>query len=146
MPSLGESRYTCDRVATADACRRATAGGSRTCACAGCRNFVAVGPRVFPAAFVELLDSLGIDPTKDAEVYHTARASAGLHIYGGWYHFVGALESTGDFSAVEFGEGFSASLHQAGSPRIETLEGQPVVQLEFHAERIPWVLNEPEPE
>jgi|RhiMetdeSRZDD1v2_1073273.scaffolds.fasta_scaffold399887_3 hypothetical protein len=144
MTRFGSWQFTCDRAATADAYGRATAGGSRTCDCAGCRNFVAAGLQVFPAAFLEFLESLGIDPSKDGEVYHMARQSPGRHIYGGWYHFIGVLEVTGDFPAVEFGDGFLSHLCVARAPRIETLEGRPVVQLEFHADRVPWVLTEQE--
>jgi hypothetical protein len=37
----------------------------------------------------------------DGEVYHNARLASGLHDYGGWFHFVGALAMTGDFPVVE---------------------------------------------
>lgn len=144
MAKFGEWQYTCDRAATVDAYRRATAGGSRTCDCAGCRNFVAAGMQVFPAAFLEFLESLGIDPVKDGEVYHMARDSPGRHIYGGYYHFVGVLQVSGDFAAVKFGDGFSSHLCAATAPRIGTLEGHPVVQLEFNTDRVPWVLSEEE--
>lgn len=96
MAKFGEWHYTCDRPATVEAYRRASAGGSKTCQCAACRNFVAAGLVVFPAAFLDLLDSLGIDPRKDGEAYHMARHSPGRHLYGGWFHFVGTLELTGD--------------------------------------------------
>jgi hypothetical protein len=144
MTRFGEWQYTCDREATADAYRRATAGGSRTCNCAGCRNFVAAGLQVFPSEFLKFLESLGIDPTKDGEVYHIARLSPGRHIYGGWYHFVGVLDVTGDFAPVEFGGGFSSHLLDAYAPRIETLKDKPVVQVEFASEQVPWVLLEQE--
>ena len=144
MTEFGQCQYTCDRAATAEAYRRAAAGGSRTCDCAGCRNFIAAGLQIFPAAFLEFLESLGIDPVKDGEVFHIARHSPGQHIYGGWYHFVGVLELSGDCAPVEFGEGFSCFLCRAGSPRLETLEGPTVVELKFSAERVPWVLAEDE--
>ena len=144
MAQFGEWQYTCDRAATVDAYRRVTAGGSRTCECAGCRNFVAAGMGVFPPVFLEVLESLGIDPVKDGEVYHMARHSPGRHIYGGWYHFVGALQVSGDFAAVEFGDGFWSSLCLATAPRIETLKEYSVVQLEFETDRVPWVLTEEE--
>src|SRR5262245_48709161 len=144
MERFGEWQYTCDRDATADAYRRATAGGSRTCDCAGCRNFVAAGSSVFPTAFVQFLESLGIDPSKDGEVYHLGPQSPGRHVYGGWFHFVGSLDVTGDFAAVQFGDGFSSHRCHATAPRIETLEGKQVVQLEFYTECVPWVLAEPE--
>jgi hypothetical protein len=48
--------------------------------------------RAFPAEFLSLLDQLGIDPCKDAEVYRNARLAPGRHDYGGWYHFIGTLD------------------------------------------------------
>ena len=141
MAKFGEWQYICDRAATIDAYRGATAGGSRTCKCAGCRNFVAAGMQVFPAAFLDFLESLGIDPVKDGEVYHIARHSPGRHIYGGWYHFVGLLQVSGEFAAVEFGSGFSSRLCSPTAPRIATLAEQPVVQLSFAADQVPWVLS-----
>ena len=146
MQQFGQWRYECDRDATAAAHAQATAGGASTCSCSGCRNFVAVREGVFPAEFRTLLDALGIDPAKDGEVYHVARTGPGLHLYGGWYHFVGALHTTGDFAEIGFGQGFFCSMCVASAPPIETLVGLPVVQLEFRADGIPWVLDEPEPD
>jgi len=144
VAQFGESRYTCDRAATLAAYRQAEAGGSSTCDCAGCRNFVAARDRVFPEEFLLFLDSLGIDPTKDGEVYHVARRTPGFHYYGGWYHFVGVLELTGDFPPVDFGGGFSSHMCLASAPRLDALQGLKVVQLCFNADSVPWVLDEPE--
>jgi hypothetical protein len=105
---------------------------------------VTVRDRVFPAAFLQLLESLGIDPHKDGEAYHNGQLAPGRHAYGGWFHFVGSLDRTGDFAAVDFGDGFSAWLCSRSAPALEALRGQPLVQLEFHAENVPWGLAEPE--
>jgi hypothetical protein len=103
--------------------------------------------RVFPLEFLGLLDQLGVDPHKDAEAYHIARLAPGCHIYGGWYHFVGSLDKTGDFSPVTFGPSdFKVWMCHAHAPRLPSLKDKPVVQLEFHAEAVPWLLDEPEPE
>jgi hypothetical protein len=79
-------------------------------------------------------------------VYHMARLTPGCHQYGGWYHFVGVLETHGDFAAVTYGDGFSCSMLKASAPRLSTLDGLPAVELEFTAELVPWGLREPEPE
>jgi hypothetical protein len=99
---------------------------------------------VFPKAFLEFLASVGVDPLKDAEIYHNARLSPGHHDYGGWFHFVGRLKVDDDFGAVDFGAGFTAWLCKASAPGLNTFKGLPVVQLEFHSEAVPWVLSEPE--
>ena len=90
---FGEWEFTSDRQATVAAYAQAAAGGAGTCSCNGCRNFVLVRDRVYPPEFVAFLESLGIDPHKDGEAYHTGEITPGNHHYGGWFHFVGSLEN-----------------------------------------------------
>ncbi len=99
---------------------------------------------VFLPKFREFLDSVGVDYRKDGEIYHNARLAPGRHHYGGWFHFVGTLDKTGDFPPVEFGEGFKARLRGRSAPSLKSLAGLPLVQVEIEAERVPWVLQEKE--
>jgi hypothetical protein len=138
---FGEWEFTCDRSATLAAHARAAAGGADTCACDGCRNFVLVRDRVYPPSFVSFLVSVGVDPDKDGEAYHTGEISPGHHHYGGWFHFVGSLEKTGDFAEVEMGPGFKVALCRRSAPGLATLKDLPLVQIEFQAERVPWTLS-----
>jgi|SRR5579864_6172558 len=144
MPSFGKWKYSIDREATIVAYREADRGGVDRCDCVWCRNFRVARAQVFPAEFHALLDQLGIDPKKDGEVYHNGQLAPGRHDYAGWYHFIGTLDETGDFPEVGFGTGFNAWMCQASAPRLPSLKGLPVVQLEFHCEFVPWLLNEPE--
>lgn len=137
---LGEWQFTCDRSITVAAYARAAPGGANTCACDGCRNFVLVRDRVYPRTFVSFLESIGVDPHKDGEVYHTGEISLGNHHYGGWFHFVGSLEKTGDFPYVEMGLGFKVALCRRSAPGLAALKDLPLVQIELQAERVPWVL------
>ncbi len=105
-----------------------------------------VRDRVFPAEFLAFLATVGIDPLKDAEAYHNARLAPGRHDYGGWFHFVGELNTNGDFGAVDFGGGFKAWLCTPGAPRLTSLSELPVIQLGFHSDAVPWALAEPEAE
>ena len=145
MPNFGQWKYSAYREATINAYRQTKSGGVDICNCATCRNFRVAREHVFPEGFLRLLDELGIDPLKDGEVYHNARLSPGRHDYGGWYHFIGALDEPGDFPVVQLGDGFTAWMCRASAPRLASLENAPTVQLEFHAEQVPWLLNEPEP-
>lgn len=145
MTPFGEWSYDVDPVATAAAYRSVEHGGAETCGCAGCRNFLLARNKVYPAQLLRLLAQLGIDPHKDAEVYHTAQLSPGRHIYGGWFHFVGELHNTGDFSPVALGESFSAWMCKANAPKLAPFKNLNVVQLEFAADAVPWLLREPEP-
>lgn len=53
------------------------------CTCDWCRNFDAAAGKIFPADFMPLLEQLGIDPLKPAEVCHYCREDSGLHLMGG---------------------------------------------------------------
>ena len=101
---------------------------------------------VFPTEFLAFLNSLGIDPTKEGEVYTEGRKEPGSHYYGGWFHFVGDLAVTGDFAFVPFSNGLLVSLGKKSAPGLPELDGLPLVQLEFRAENVPWVLTEEEPQ
>jgi hypothetical protein len=125
------------------------------CTCISCRNFEAAAGRTFPPEFVALLDTLGVDPTKPAELCHWGREPSGLYLTGGWFHFVGtilagedAMPWKGNIGTFELeqllpGLEFGLTNQLALVPQVFT--GLPVVQLEFQT-RVPWVLNEPEPE
>ena len=95
---------------------------------------------------MDLLESLGIDPSKDSEIYHTCRMSPGKHLYGGWFHFVGTLEVTGDFAPVEMAGGFTAWMGRGASQCLEEFKGLPLVQVELSATGVPWCLDELEAE
>lgn len=144
MATFGNWRFECDFEATQAAYSPIDRGGAESCSCNGCKNFAAARSRVFPEAFLELLATLGVDPLKDTEAYHIARLAPGRHYYGGWYHFVGQLSVDGDFAQVDFGNGFTACLVEARAPRLKSLVGLPVVQLEFQSKSVPWMLPEPE--
>ena len=144
MLDFAKTRYTVDRDATIAAYARVEAGGVDTCECAYCRNFRLARATIFPQPFLALLERLGIDPSKDGEIYHLYPMTAGRHVYGGWYHFVGTLVETAEEESVNFGDGFTAWLCRASAPRLASLEGVQVVQLEINIERVPWLLEEAE--
>jgi hypothetical protein len=144
MATFGPWKYSVDREATSLAYGRAELGGADTCDCAGCRNFRVARAHAFPAEFLSLLDQLGIDPCKDAEVAHYARLAPGHHGYTGWYHFIGTLDETGEFPPVDLGGGFTVWMRHPSAPRLPSMKGVPAVQVDFHAEAVPWLLDEPE--
>ena len=147
MAVFGEWKYSVDRDATRLAYQQVDRGGVDTCDCNGCRNFRVVREQVFPAQFLALLDVLGIDPRKDGEIYHLGPSAPGHHVYGGWYHFIGSLDEIGDFTPIDFGPpNLKVWLCHATAPRLATLKDKPTVQLEFQAEDVPWLLDEPEPQ
>lgn len=143
MKNLGPWSYRCDSEATREAYQRIKIGGVEACGCKTCRNFAAVRDVVYPDRFVEFLKSLGVELSKEAEVYWAFQASPGQHQYCGWFHFVGALENTFDGHEL-FAPGFKVWLTEASAPSLESLKGYSLVQVEFCAENVPWVLDEPE--
>lgn len=145
VSNFGKWEFTCNRPATVDAYARAEHGGSESCTCNGCHNFISARTQVYPKEFLSFLNSLGIDSRKDDEVYLLGPAASGRYYYGGWFHFVGSLNTTGDFPAVTMGHGFTASLCQRSAPSLRSLIGLPLVQVEFHSNTVPWVLSESEP-
>lgn len=146
MLSFGQWRYTVDRDATEAAYSRATQGDAQRCGCSHCRNFVAVRDLALPRQFRDLLVTLGIDASKEGEVYHEGRLGPGKHCYGGWYHFVGKRLSAGDFAPIEYPGGDIAYMSTAGAPHLSSFDGLPLVQVEFRLQNVPWAIAEEEPE
>ncbi len=78
-------------------------------------------------------------------MYTEGAAGPGAHFYGGWYHFVGELEVTGDFPPVEYAGGFISYMCHKSAPCPPELDGLRLVQLEFRAQNVPWVVADEEP-
>ena len=100
---------------------------------------------MYPAAFLAFLDLVGVDPQKDGEVHHNVEIEPGVHNYAGWFHFVGTLETAGDFAMIEMSGGFRVWLCRHSAPALDSLKGLPLVQIEFLADRVPWVIREAAP-
>jgi hypothetical protein len=113
---------------------------------------VAARDRIYPEGVRDLFKELGINPIREAEVYHLGRLEPGLHHYGGFLHFVGSIESgrdallaTGMMDLEPVNDNFSVGF-TAKVGLVHPCFGQsPVVQMDFSA-KVPWVLREPEPE
>ena len=142
MPHLGQWVYRVDPPATRKAYAMSPVRGVDICDCLYCQNFRIARDRVLPEPFLQLLQSLGIDPSKEGEIYEVHRHESGLHIYSGWYHFVGELIEDGAFTPVVLSPSFRVWLTKADAPRIATLKDADVVQLEFDCDAVPWLLDE----
>ena len=134
--------FDCEVEATREAYDAIPAGGVETCECSGCRNFLVQRESVWPEEILKLFDELGVSYKQAAEIYHTAKLPSGLHLYGGWFHFVGVIqnESIGPTTLGRFTVDFLSERALA----TKAFENHPLVQIEITAE-IPWVLAE-EPE
>jgi hypothetical protein len=134
-----------------------TKSGAAECTCTGCANFEAVRQELLAGPLGEILERLGISPPWEVEAYELGRASSGLHHYGGWFHFVGTIESgsgawrpmddhpdvrTADFEHISptLSIGFHTDVVLVRPP----FTGFPLVQLEISVE-LPWVITAEEP-
>ena len=86
---VGDQTIRYDRAATAAIYANLKGGWAEDCRCVGCRNLMAQRDVIYPPAFRELLDRLGIDPNKEGEAVADGPLKNGLHHYGGWFFFVG---------------------------------------------------------
>jgi hypothetical protein len=59
--------------------------------CTSCQSFLAQRDSAYPESFRQLLDQLGINPSKEREVYEIGPAAEGKSTYGGWFYFVGEM-------------------------------------------------------
>jgi hypothetical protein len=145
-----------DREKTRAAYARLSGGSAEQCGCNICKNYVAARDGVWGAGVRRVLDQLGIDYRREAEVLHQHRIAEGRHAYSGRFHFIGAIESGRDAAAPRgnglfalelepakdgLSLGFTARTQQV--PRVFEGEDQ-VVQVEFEA-IAPWLLAIDEP-
>jgi hypothetical protein len=152
---IGRWKIQCDPEATREAFLRVPVGSPESCGCADCLNFAAARDRAYPSPVLSIFNQLGIDSHKESEIWHTHRDESGLHHYGGFFHFIGAIESgrdvmvkmngygTYDFETI--GEHFEWGLTSETALVPNSFAGSPVTQLEFAA-RIPWVIEMQEPD
>ena len=135
---------------TLEAHSKLTASGATACGCIGCLNFEAVRSRLLEGPLGSVLEKLGISPPWEVEVYELGRAPSGLHHYGGWFHFVGTIESgapalrSGSADFEQLSSTVSIGFHAAAQLVRPSFKGAPIVQLEVSAE-LPWVIDAEEP-
>jgi hypothetical protein len=138
-------KLICDPGCTREAYFRSSRG-AHDCPCTGCRNFLAVRDDFYPSSFLGLLNSLGINKHKEAEV-HDLGPKGELRIYGGWYHFIGRVVEDPSHPTVLIGEqpihaAWEILFLQKRDLALETFETPELVQLEFIVE-LPWRRKDP---
>lgn len=155
--TIGRWKLRPDIARTRSAHAQLTQSGAAECGCAGCKNFDAMRPQLLDGPLGSVLAQLGISPPWEVEVYEMGRADAGLFHYGGWFHFVGTIESgTSAWRAVAgqpglrmadfepLAPGLSIGFHTDVALVRPSFQGMPLVQVEISAE-LPWVLAADEP-
>jgi hypothetical protein len=138
---IDDQTFLYDPETTSAIYARLRTGWAENCGCAGCRNLLAQRDDIYPSAFRELLQRLGIDPTKEAEAVADGPLGNGLHHYGGWFFFVGEMVTAGDsMSVVSESPYFGYFITRGGPCPSEFREG-PRLGVGFEAE-FKWILNE----
>jgi len=136
---IGDQLISFDREATAAAYSQVSQGWADRCTCQGCRNFVLQRDRIYPVEFRDLLNTLGVDPSKEGEAVHYGPVGE-LHFYEGWFYLVGKLLEAGERNC-SIGNDFE---YFAGTsfPRPPAAFGKGVIVIEF-ATHLSWVLDKP---
>lgn len=132
--------FDCDVEATSHAYESILIGGVEECECSGCRNFVKQREGVFPEEIRNLFGQLGINYKRDAEIYHITRMESGLHLYEGWFHFIGNILKE-PIGPAKLNEHFTVDFLVGSSLAAKSFENHSLVQVEITAE-IPWILRE----
>ena len=154
--NIGRWNLKCDREATRAAYAGVSQGSPESCGCEHCLNFVASRTHAYPSEALAIFQLLGIGSRKEAEIWYTHRDESGLHHYGGFFHFIGFIESgrdakqmmaegVGTFDLESIGDYFEYGFTSDAALIPESFAGKEIVQLEFQT-KVPWVLNTPAPD
>jgi hypothetical protein len=135
---VGGQTIRYDREATGAIYASLKGGWAEGCLCVGCRNLMAQRDVVYPPAFRELLDRLGIDPNKEGEAVAYGPLENGLHQYEGWFFFVGEMVTSGEDALVSNSPYFGYFFTRGG-PRPKEFGGGPHLGVEFAA-HLKWIL------
>lgn len=124
-------------------------GAAARCGCADCRNFSRARPEHFPPSFGALLESLAVDPHKEAAVALVAPLEGRRSLYSGSYLFCGAILTGRPHRGfpflterVDVFEQIHPEAHVALRPGVHPdhpWAGADCVRLEFLVV-LPWVL------
>jgi len=153
---FGRWELTCDPERTRKAYAAVVKGSPEECGCEPCINFAALRGQIYVPEVLTLFEKLGIPPNREAEIYHMARLESGRHLYGGWFHFVGAIVSGADAAQQiaeriwqpdleRAGDNFSLRFSSHFALVRESFAGLHLVQVEFTA-KVPWILPTIEPD
>ena len=139
-----------DPTRTRELYRTVDRGAAARCGCVDCRNFSHARPAHFPVPFGALLESLAVDPSKEASVSLVAPLEGRRSLYSGAYLFCGSLLAGRPHRGfpflrerVDVFEQIDPEAHVALRPGANSdhpWDGADCVRLEFLLV-LPWVLK-----
>jgi hypothetical protein len=110
-----------DVQATGAAYAMLSSGEAERCGCSKCRNWISHRSTVFPIAFLDFLQSMGVDPTKETEIseYEGGAIHPMRYLYSGEFLFIGRVLSGPDcFRPQPDGRGCSVELTQLDGIKV----------------------------
>ena len=137
---LGDQLVSHDTDATVAAYSEMAKGGAERCGCAYCRNFVVQRANAYPPEFIDLLSQLGIDFTKEGEVFTYGPPDHRSQFYGGWFYFVARLIEAGTRPKTERAA-FESGFRYWFTTSFPRCFGKDIAAVEF-VTQVPWVLEE----
>ena len=138
-------QFQCDIETTRSAYNQVLMGSADKCNCEDCRNYVLNIDKAFPLEILSLFEQMGIDYTKEAEVYSIGKPESGLLLYNGWLHFIGHMKGLDVFNnpnniswdLTTISDTFKIGFTKHISLAHQSFDHQPLIQIEFFTE-IPW--------
>ncbi|MED6333759.1 MAG: hypothetical protein VYE81_00045 [Planctomycetota bacterium] len=88
--TLGPWTLRCDPEATRRASQE-TIAASEACGCVACRNYAVQRGEAFGPVLREELQTLGVDPDREADLCHLGRDEDGLHRYSCLFELAGEV-------------------------------------------------------
>lgn len=117
-------------------------GDADECGCLPCRNYAAQRGSALPDSFKALLTELGVDESKEGEVYAGGVIDQSRYSFGGWFYLRGILDRRGvrTTTVVEIDD--FEFWFTSDCPDAAAFADGPLIAVEFTGS-IPWILDEP---
>jgi hypothetical protein len=143
--------FEVDKELTEQTYFKVSSSGADDCHCEDCKNYVANRMDAFPNEIKELFMELGIDFTKEVEIFSLENLPDGLHKISGWFHFKGKVLSGKDYKVPFSKNGYSIDLTEItknfsigfseGNALTYFEDKSGLVQVEFIT-NIPWTRDQ----
>lgn len=115
-------------------------GDADRCGCSYCRNYATQRSAAYPETFLNLLEKLGIDSTKEGEVYEL-HAENGLVQYEGWFFLSGELIVVGKYLSKDPPSDFQFYFTDAKRLPCPPADfGDRILAIDFLT-KIPWIVE-----
>jgi len=128
--TLGTWRIWYDQTKNQEIYARIPTGSCEDCKCDGCKWFAENRENFYPKSFLNLLEKLGIDYRKEAELITYGDAAGENEPRGGLFHLLGHIES-GDETLQYLDSNFCLDMNDDQSLLQDQFEGLATVKLEW---------------